>query len=359
MSLGPVMLDVAGCELTPEDEARLTHPLAGGVILFSRNYRSPAQLAELTRAIHALRSPPLLIAVDHEGGRVQRFRDGFTRLPAMGELGRLWDSHPQRARKLAYQTGYVLAAELRACGVDFSFTPVLDLDYGRSTVIGDRAFHRDPQAVAGLAHSLMRGLKEAGMVAVGKHFPGHGFVVADSHLEIPVDDREFTDIELADLTPFRQMIGFGIAGIMPAHVVYPRVDRLPAGFSPVWLKAVLRERLGFEGVVFSDDLSMEGAKGAGGVVQRAEVALAAGCDMVLVCNAPAAADELLSGLKWDTPAVSLARLARMHGRPNPTPLARLRENPDYVGAVRAVAGLGVHDGELPIGPGPGDSCGKR
>lgn len=359
MPLGPVMLDLAGEELTPEDEARLAHPLVGGVILFARNYRDPEQLSRLTTAIHAVRTPPLLIAVDHEGGRVQRFREGFTRLPPMRLLGQAWDEHSQRARTLAQQTGYVLAAELRACGVDLSFAPVLDLEYGTSSVIGDRAFHSEPQAVAELAHSLMLGMKEAGMGAVGKHFPGHGHVAADSHVAVPVDERDFADIELADLVPFRQMVDFGLPGMMPAHVIYPKVDAKPAGFSEVWLKRVLRQRLGFEGVIFSDDLSMEGASCAGDVVERGRAALQAGCDMVLVCNDCEAADELLAGLQWDPPAVSLARMARMHGQANPDSLVRLRENPDYLRAVRAVAGLATHDGELPLEPDPTDSCANR
>src|SRR5512140_3057799 len=299
MGLGPVMLDVPGKQLTQEDEARLRHPLTGGVILFARNYESPSQLCELTAAIRAVRTPPLLIAVDHEGGRVQRFREGFTRIPPMRELGRIFDEHPKRARHLAQQVGYVLASELRACGVDFSFTPVLDIDYGASSVIGDRAFHTEPQAIAELAHSLLLGLKQGGMPTVGKHFPGHGYVGADSHLEIPVDERSYTDIELSDLIPFRQMGNVVLTAVMPAHVIYPKVDPRPAGFSKVWLKDILRNELGFEGCIFSDDLSMEGATVAGGIVQRAEAALNAGCDMVLVCNRPDSADELLRGLHWD------------------------------------------------------------
>ena len=250
MGNGPVMLDVLGKTLTAEDEARLRHPLVGGVILFARNYESPSQLAELTASIHALRTPPLLIAVDHEGGRVQRFREGFTKIPPMRELGKVWDEHPKRAKHLAQQAGFVLASELRACGVDFSFTPVLDVDYGSSSVIGDRAFHCDPQAIAELAHSLLLGLKQGGMPTVGKHFPGHGFVQADSHLEIPVDERSYTDIELCDLIPFRQMVNFGLTAVMPAHVIYPKVDPRPAGFSKVWLKDILRGRTGFRGMHF-------------------------------------------------------------------------------------------------------------
>lgn len=348
MGNGPVMLDVVGKTLTPEDEVRLRHPLVGGVILFTRNYDSPSQLAELTSSIHALRTPPLLIAVDHEGGRVQRFREGFTKIPPMRELGKKWDEHPKRAKHLAQQAGFVLASELRACGVDFSFTPVLDVDYGASSVIGDRAFHSDPQAIAELAHSLLLGLKQGGMPTVGKHFPGHGFVRADSHLEIPVDERNYTDIELSDLIPFQQMVNYGLTAVMPAHVIYPKVDPHPAGFSKVWLKDILRGELGFEGCIFSDDLSMEGATVAGGIVQRAEAALNAGCDMVLVCNKPESADELLAGLKWDMPAPSRARLAQMHGRSHPKTLMQLHEEAEFVKALHEVASIGMSEGELPL-----------
>jgi beta-N-acetylhexosaminidase len=348
MGIGPVMLDVAGKTLTPEDEARLKHPMVGGVILFARNYESPAQLAALTAAIHAVRTPPLLIAVDHEGGRVQRFREGFTRIPPMRELGKIWDEQPKRARHLAQQVGFVLASELRAYGVDFSFTPVLDVDYGASTVIGDRAFHNEPQAIAELAHSLLLGLKQGGMPTVGKHFPGHGFVCADSHLEIPVDERSYTDIELCDLIPFRQMVHFGLTAVMPAHVIYPKVDDKPAGFSSRWLKDILRGELGFEGCIFSDDLSMEGATVAGGIVLRAEAALNAGCDMVLVCNRPDSADELLAGLRWEMPATSKARLAHMRGRPHPSSHAKLHEDPIFIKALHEVGQIGMSEGELPL-----------
>jgi beta-N-acetylhexosaminidase len=348
MSLGPVMLDVLGTQLSAEDEARLSHPLAGGVILFTRNFQSPGKLAELTAAIHGLRTPPLLIAVDHEGGRVQRFREGFTKIPAMRELGKIWDAHPQRARHLAQQVGYVLAAELRACGVDFSFTPVLDVDYGQSSVIGNRAFHSDPQAIAELAHSLLLGLKQGGMPAVGKHFPGHGYVRADSHLDIPVDEREFVDIEMCDLIPFRQMVNYGLTAVMPAHVIYPKVDSRPAGYSPVWLKNILRGQLGFEGCIFSDELNMEGATVAGGIVQRAEAALNAGCDMVLVCNKPVSADELLRGLNWEMSAVSRVRLAQMRGKPHPESLAQLHEQHQFLKALDEVAAIGMSNTELPL-----------
>jgi beta-N-acetylhexosaminidase len=349
MSLGPVMLDVIGKTLTREDEVRLSHPLVGGVILFSRNFESPAQLGTLCAEIHALRFPSLLVAVDHEGGRVQRFREGFTRIPAMRELGKIWDAHPHRARHLAQQVGYVVASELRSCGVDFSFTPVLDVDHGTSAVIGDRAFHSDPQAIAELAHSLLLGLRQGGMQAVGKHFPGHGYVQADSHLEVPTDNRELVDIEMCDLIPFRRMVDYGLAAIMPAHVIYTALDSCPAGFSAKWLKDILRGQLGFEGCIFSDDLSMEGASAAGGIVQRAEAALKAGCDMVLVCNNPALADELVHGLKWEMPAASRARLAQMRGKQNPEPLAKLHEHQQFLKALEEIAGIGIVNAELPLG----------
>lgn len=348
MSLGPIMLDIAGTQLTTGDKNRLLHPLVGGVILFTRNYSSLDQLKQLTTEIHALRTPPLLISVDHEGGRVQRFRADFTRLPPMRELGKIWDEHPGKARHLAQQTGYVLAAELRAAGVDLSFTPVLDMDHGQSCVIGDRAFHHKPQGIAELAHNLMSGLKLGGMAAVGKHFPGHGYIQADSHVEIPVDARAYSDIEKSDLVPFRKMIGFGLAGIMPAHVIYPQVDTHPAGFSEIWLKKILRDELDFEGCIFSDDLNMAGAAVAGSMLQRAESALHAGCDMILICNNPEAADTLLAELRWDIPAISVVRLARMRGRHHPDSLVSLHENASFVKAVENIAGIGLSSGDLPL-----------
>ena len=359
MSLGPLMLDVVGLELTDDDRRRLAHPLTGGVILFARNYRDPQQLAALTTEIHAIKSAPLLIGVDHEGGRVQRFREGFTRLPPMRALGEMWNAHPHRAKELARETGYVLAAELRAHGVDFSFAPVLDLDYGASSVIGDRAFHAQPQAVSDLAHAVMLGMKDAGMAACGKHFPGHGYVTADSHVDIPVDEREYADIALADLVPFRQMADFGLAAVMPAHVIYTKVDSQPAGFSRLWLQNVLRGQLNFGGVIFSDDLCMAGAAVAGGVVERVQAALAAGCDMALVCNRPDFADEVLARLQFDWPAPSRARLARMHGHAHPLDMTHLREQPRYVNALHHIAGLGVDSGELNLQPDPTDYCARR
>lgn len=341
MSLGPVMLDVVGKTLSADDKRRLQHPLVGGVILFSRNFDNNAQLKALTASIHELRYPPLLIAVDHEGGRVQRFKEGFTKIPAMREFGKIWDVHPKKARELAMEAGWILAAELRAHGIDFSFTPVLDMDYGESLVIGNRAFHNNPHAINELAFSLMQGLKKGGMVAVGKHFPGHGFVVADSHVSIPIDERSFEEIAQNDMQPFRKMIDEGLAAIMPAHVIYPKVDDKPAGFSSHWLQKILRERLGFNGVIFSDDLSMEGASVGGDVTARSLAALHAGCDMVLLCNRPDLADELLEHLNWKMSAQSIVRLTRMHGAHHPANMIHLHENGAFVEAVHRISNVGV------------------
>ncbi len=346
MTLGPVMLDVVGKELTAEDIKRLQNPLVGGVILFSRNFESPAQLKALTASIHAVRQPPLLISVDHEGGRVQRFKDGFTKIPSMREFGKIWDNNSKKAIALAEEAGWILAAELRAHGVDFSFTPVLDMDYGESQVIGNRAFHVKAQAIHELAYALMHGLRRGGMPAVGKHFPGHGYVVADSHVAIPVDEREFDEIAQNDMQPFRQMIDDGIQAIMPAHVIYPKVDEKPAGFSPRWLQKVLRERLGFDGIIFSDDLSMEGAGVAGDVTARALAALNAGCDMVLLCNQLDKADQLLANLKWDISGASRARLARMHGGRSPKDMDHLHEDAEFVAAVKRVDLVGKSEQDL-------------
>ena len=307
---GPVVLDVSGPVLSADDRARLCHPLVGGVILFERNFESRAQVATLTREIRALRAPPLLIAVDHEGGRVQRFRDGFTQIPPMRELGERWDRDVLSACKRATELGQTIGRELRGVGVDLSFTPVLDLDHGRSAIIGHRALHHDPRVVTMLAKSLMHGLLLAGMATCGKHFPGHGWAQADSHLELPVDDRDLKTILAQDAAPYA-WLGDALMSVMPAHVVYPKVDSLPAGFSRKWLRDILRRKLGFSGLVFSDDLTMQGASGAGTIVERANAALAAGCDMVLVCNRPDLADELLAGLEWKTDREFSARLARL------------------------------------------------
>ena len=335
--LGPVMLDVAGTELDADDLRRIRHPLTGGVILFARNYKNRAQLVALTSAIHAAR-PGVIIAVDHEGGRVQRFRtDGFTALPPMRALGTLWERDVLAATRAATDVGFLLAAELRACGVDLSFTPVLDLDFGESSIIGDRAFHRDPRVVTLLAKSLNHGLALAGMANCGKHFPGHGFVKADSHVAVPVDERTLEDIMGGDAAPY-DWLGLGLAAVMPAHVIYPKVDRHPAGFSKKWL-TLLRKQCGFTGVIFSDDLSMEGASVAGSVVDGARAALKAGCDMVLICNAPDKADQLLAGLDVVPDALSARRIAALV----PTAIAAdwqaLQLDPRYKSARQAIRTL--------------------
>lgn len=310
---GPVMLDVAGLELGAEERERIVHPLVGGVILFSRNYADARQLKALTSAIRGLRNPPPLIAVDQEGGRVQRFREGFTAIAPMRTLGELWDRDVAAAGAQARRAGETIAAELAAHGVDFSFTPVLDLDFGRSSIIGDRAFHRNPNAVAHLAAALCAGLRAHGMAAVIKHFPGHGFVAADSHVDAPVDARPLEALEKDDLVPFAALTRAGVEGVMPAHVAYPAVDSAPAGFSRVWLQDILRARLGFDGLIFSDDLSMAGARVAGDVVGRADAAHRAGCDMVLVCNDPAGAGTLLSQWKPEREDNLERRCARLAG----------------------------------------------
>ena len=326
---GPVTLDVVGLQLDSEDRRRILDPLTGGVILFARNFANRKQLTQLTAEIKKLR-PDVLISIDHEGGRVQRCKtDGFTHLPAMRKLGELWlaknkSTHAAESAALAMAAatacGYVLASELRACGVDFSFTPVLDLDFGRSGVIGDRSFSRDPQIVFALAKSLNEGLRLGDMANCGKHFPGHGWAEADSHVAIPVDERSLKEILNDDAKPY-EWLDLSLAAVMPAHVIYPKVDRNPAGFSKVWLHSILRQELGFEGVIFSDDLSMEGASVAGSVVKGAELALEAGCDAVLICNRPDLADQLLTTLKVSSAkqAESMLRLNRlMPSSPAPT-----------------------------------------
>lgn len=309
------MFDLSGPALLPEERDWLSSPAAGGVILFTRNYHAPEQLTRLILELRAIR-PELLVAVDHEGGRVQRFREGFSVLPPAAR----YDAGGQRdpgAEVLAETAGWLMAAELRAVGVDFSFAPVLDLDCGLSQVIGDRSFSADPERAARLALAFAKGMRRAGMAAVGKHFPGHGGVAEDSHFALPVDRRAWDDIERRDLVPFRALIAAGLEGIMPAHVIYEQIDDRPAGFSPVWLRAILRDRLGFAGAVFSDDLSMAGAASAGSHVDRALLALNAGCDMVLVCNAGEAAGrvlEALSGARLDERRRQ--RLQPMRGRPS-------------------------------------------
>jgi beta-N-acetylhexosaminidase len=322
-SLGPVMLGVEGLELSPADRERLLHPATGGVILFTRNYQDPEQLRALVRAIRALRSPELLIAVDHEGGRVQRFRNGFTDLPPMHRIGEVFAYDPARGQELARDAGWLLAQELQAVGLDFSFTPVLDRDIGVSAVIGDRAFHERPDVISLLAGCLLDGLDEAGMTGVGKHFPGHGAVAADSHEEIPVDLRPLAEIEAEDIAAFLPVLP-RLGGIMPAHVIYPEIDSNPAGFSGIWLHDLLRVRWGFEGAIFSDDLGMAGAFVAGSPADRAHAAIYAGCDMVLICNDFRAMDAILQTLEGRClPGDSARRIERMRARPTSLDAMRL------------------------------------
>jgi beta-N-acetylhexosaminidase len=314
MSLGPLMVDIAGTELSADDIRVLAHPMVGSVLLFTRNYSNPRQVTALTAAIRALRMPHLLIAVDHEGGRVQRFREGFTRLPAARLLGRRFDEDRRDALGLAQSVGWLMASELRAVGVDFSFAPCIDLDYGVSEIIGDRAFHSDPDSVAALAVATLTGMREAGMPAIAKHFPGHGAVVADSHIALPVDRRKFADLE-ADIRPYRPLIDNNLAGIMAAHVVFPAVDALPASLSQRWITGVLRGELGFHGCVFADDLTMAGAAAFGDVIARAGLALDAGCDVLPICNDRHSVELVLGHFGASVgSAASQARLVRMRAR---------------------------------------------
>jgi beta-N-acetylhexosaminidase len=325
---GPLMIDIAGLQLTDLDRERLKHPLVGGMSLFGRNYQCPEQLESLTAEISTLRSPRLLIAIDHEGGRVQRCREGFTRLPPMRRLGEMWESKSDEALAAARDIGYILAAELRARGVDMSFTPVLDLDWGRSTVIGDRAFHSDPAVVSKLAAALIEGLHSAGMIACGKHFPGHGWAVADSHVAMPVDERSLAELA-PDLQPYRQV---KLDAVMPAHVIYPQMDSRPAGFSPVWLNK-LRGELGFDGVIFSDDLSMQGASVAGDIVGRVSAAWDAGCDMMLVCNSPDAVGDLLDRWQPVPDPLRAQRIERLLPSTAPLTWSELQADARYLAGV--------------------------
>ena len=310
------MVDLAGHTLTAEDREVLAHPLVGSVILFTRNYADPQQLTQLVADVHALRHPALLVATDQEGGRVQRFRPGFTLLPALRQLGHQFDLARATGLDLARRHGWLMASELLACGLDFSFAPCVDLDYGLSSVIGDRAFHSRADAVAELAVAYMHGMRDAGMAATAKHFPGHGAVVADSHLALPVDRRALVDLE-ADLTPYRRLIDNGLPAVMVAHVLFPKVDELPASLSRRWITEVLRGELRFRGTVFADDLSMAGAAQFGEISERAQHALHAGCDVLPVCNARAAVHALLDGLKVAPDAAAHLRLARLRPRAHP------------------------------------------
>lgn len=333
--LGPVMFDPRGPALDSDERALLRRPATGGVILFKRNYESPEQIAELVADIRAER-PDILIAVDHEGGRVQRFREGFTHLPP---AARYAERLSGKALPQTLETaGWLMAVELRSVGIDFSFAPVLDVDIGISEIIGDRSFSGDPQAVGDCALAFARGMKRAGMAAVGKHFPGHGAVALDSHLALPIDPRPYREILERDLLPFKTLIEAGLEGIMPAHVVYPEVDARPAGFSKRWIGEVLRRELNFRGAAFSDDLSMEGAAAVGGYVERAQLAVEAGCDMILVCNNPEAAAQVVDALENVDWRDRQARLRAMRGAFS-VDRAALRDSQEWRDAVATIKAL--------------------
>lgn len=347
VSLGPLMIDVGGLSLSGEERERLAHPLVGGVILFARNFSEPAQLRALTAEIRGLRQPALLIAVDQEGGRIQRFREGFTPLPPMRWFGREYDRDADAARHLAHAGGWLMAAELIDAGVDLSFAPCVDLDHGLSQVIGNRALHREAEAVASLALAYMQGMRQAGMAAVAKHFPGHGAVIADSHHELPVDHRPLAAID-EDLLPYRCLVSHRLAGIMVAHVRYPRVDERIASLSPVWLHGQLRRRLGFRGAVLTDDLSMAAAALAGEPGMRVHEALVAGADMALVCNDPEAAARVLDELRVPPDPARQQRLAALRARPAIAPGGSvLRESRAWrLAASQLAAALGQAPAQL-------------
>ena len=314
--LGPLMVDIAGKTLTAEDTEILRHSLVGGVILFTRNFESAEQVRALVGTIRALREPQLLVAVDYEGGRVQRFRDrGFTALPAASAFGRLYDRDREQAQNLAHACGWMMGSELRGVGIDLCFAPVLDVEAGVSTVIGDRAYHSSPDAITDLGSALMHGLRDAGMAATGKHFPGHGHVIEDSHESLPVDNRSLEQIRAEDMAPFRELIRQGLPSVMMAHIRFPQVDAQPASLSRRWIQDELRRRLGFEGAVFCDDLSMGGAAAIGSYPERAALALDAGCDMLPVCNNRAGVTELLDHLRAAPETLSAVRLERLRAEP--------------------------------------------
>ncbi len=314
MSIGSLMLDLEGLTLQDQEIKKLQHPACGGIILFSRNYQDPKQLKALIKSIREIQKNPLLIAVDQEGGRVQRFKEGFQTLPPMAWLGKFYDDNPPQALKASADLGWLMAAELRQYDIDFSFAPVLDIDYKQSSVIGDRAFHQQTDIIAELSSAWASGARDAGMISVGKHFPGHGHVTADSHTDLPLDERPLAEIAVQDLKPFMELVQQGLEGIMPAHVIYKEADSQPAGFSKFWLQTILRKQLGFDGVIFSDDLTMAAAEIAGNYSERANIALQAGCDMVLVCNNPTGAEEVLETLKTYQNKQSAQRLAQLCGK---------------------------------------------
>lgn len=338
MALGCLMIDLQGLQLLDEEVERLLHPQVGGLILFTRNYQNPAQLQALIAEVRAVR-PELLIAVDHEGGRVQRFREGFTLIPAAARLGELYEQDRPAALQLARDWAWLLAAELRAFDIDLSFAPVLDLGGPLSRVIGNRALHSEPEGIAALGEAWMLGMRDAGMAAVGKHFPGHGSVAEDSHVEFPLDARALHEIEARDLQPFRSLIDAGLPGMMLAHVIYPAVDIHPAGFSHVWVRELLRERYGFAGAVFTDDLSMAAATKIAEPLARVQMALEAGCDMLLLCNRPQDVAEVLAGLDAPHDPGREARVLTMRASGMPVPLHELRASARFQSTLQRMQSI--------------------
>lgn len=334
--MGPIMLDVLGTSLTAEDKELLQHPLVGGLILFTRNYESPEQIAQLTADIRRAANKPIIIAVDHEGGRVQRFRDGFSLIPAMGKIWNFADKNVIKAQALAKQSAILMALEVQAVGIDISFAPILDID-DISAVIGDRAFHKNPEVVCQLASAFVDGLHLVGMKATGKHFPGHGSVEADSHIDLPIDLRSRDEIFSLDMLPFKTLINNNkVDALMPAHVIFPDIDSEAVGFSPYWLKDVLRDELGFKGVIFSDDLSMEGAACVGGYVERAEAAQQAGCDMLLLCNNRDGCIDVIDNANITIEEKSNQRLLALL-KNSTSGLNELKENPNWQHALKVLA----------------------
>ncbi len=332
------MIDLRGETLAPDEREWLASPVVGGVILFSRNFRSREQLAELVREIHGVRQPPLLVAVDQEGGRVQRLREPFLRLPPLRMLGHLYDEDAERGLRAAETFGWAMAAELRSVGIDLSFAPVVDVDRGLAAVIGDRALHHDPHVVARLALKLAAGAKRAGMPVIAKHFPTHAGVRSDSHTEEAADHREYADL-LDDLLPYRKLIAWGLPAVMVAHVSFPQIDPQPASLSSWWIERQLRGELGFTGAVISDDLSMAGARAAGSMPARVRAALAAGCDLALVCNAPEEVPALLENLRDYVDPVGQLRLTRLHGHGEPVDWQMLHASPQWARAEREIEQL--------------------
>jgi beta-N-acetylhexosaminidase len=351
MSLGCMMIGIEGLVLTERDRQRLMHPAVAGVVLFSRNFQSAEQLLQLTTQIHCLRHPRLLVAVDHEGGRVQRFKQqGFTHWPAMSQLGALYDDRPTLALSVAQDLGWLLASELLACGVDFSFTPVCDLDYGQSHVIGDRALHHNPHVVAQLAQALVNGMQSAGMAAVAKHFPGHGYVLADTHTDIALDERDYRQLHSADMQPFAHLVQHHVAAVMVAHVIYPQVDDQPAGMSAYWLQQILRGQWQYQGAIISDDLGMKAVADLASTVELVHQFVRAGCDLVLLCNDWQQIDDALSGWReYDADPIQESRLIRLHGKPKQHQgLYRLQLSVAWLQRMKALAQVGlVHWQHMP------------